>query len=124
MAPRFVLGPIDFTIPMPALALLALCLSLAAFWTPSGAQDINAYLAKEKPIARAGLFANIGGSGDGIGTKVAGAKPGLVIASPMKENPDYFYFWLRDGSLVLWIMDCSLLSRSDRLVAGLQTHHR
>jgi glucoamylase len=85
---------------MHHFAFLASCLSVATLWTTAGAQDVGAYLAKEKPIAKAGIFANIGGSGDGIGTKVPGAKPGLAIASPQKENPNYFYFWLRDGSLV------------------------
>ncbi|MHC4615112.1 MAG: glycoside hydrolase family 15 protein [Planctomycetota bacterium] len=27
--------------------------------------------------------------------------PGAVIASPSKAEPDYYYFWLRDGALVL-----------------------
>ncbi|KAF7298019.1 Glucoamylase [Mycena chlorophos] len=42
------------------------------------------------------MLANIGPSG----SKVSGAAPGLVIASPSKNNPDYFYTWTRDSSLV------------------------
>ena len=26
---------------------------------------------------------------------------GIVIASPSKENPDYFYHWIRDGALCM-----------------------
>lgn len=57
---------------------------------------VDAYLASESPIAKAGLLANIGPSG----SKSQGAKTGVVIASPSKENPDYLYTWTRDTSLV------------------------
>jgi len=30
-----------------------------------------------------------------------GAAPGAVVAAPSKKDPDYFYFWVRDGSLTL-----------------------
>jgi glucoamylase len=56
------------------------------------AQTAEEYIATEGPIAKAGLLANIG--------VAAGAKAGVVIASPSKSNPDYFYTWTRDSSLV------------------------
>jgi len=42
------------------------------------------------------VLANIGASG----SKAAGAKAGIVVASPSQTNPDYFYTWTRDSSLV------------------------
>ena len=30
----------------------------------------------------------------------AGTAPGAVVASPSRDNPNYFYHWVRDGSLV------------------------
>lgn len=30
-----------------------------------------------------------------------GARKGAVVASPSRENPDYFYVWVRDGALVM-----------------------
>lgn len=41
------------------------------------------------------MLANIGPNG----TRVPGAGRGLVIASPSKSNPDYFYTWTRDAAL-------------------------
>jgi glucoamylase len=60
------------------------------------AQSADSYVATELPIAKAGLVANIGPNG----SKAAGAKSGLVVASPSKSNPDYFYTWTRDSALV------------------------
>ncbi|KAL8711361.1 MAG: hypothetical protein Q9220_004258 [cf. Caloplaca sp. 1 TL-2023] len=34
-----------------------------------------------------------------MGPKAAGADAGLVVASPSKTNPDYFYSWTRDSAL-------------------------
>lgn len=76
------------------LASLSL-LALLAFCRVS-AQNVDSYISTEKPVAKANLLANIGANG----AKAAGAKPGIVIASPQTVNPDYLFFWLRDGSLV------------------------
>jgi glucoamylase len=47
------------------------------------AQDVDAFITKEAPIAKAGLLANIGPNG----AKDQGAKAGVVIASPSKTDP-------------------------------------
>ncbi|SJL07773.1 related to Glucoamylase [Armillaria ostoyae] len=76
-------------------ALFLYCLSLSAsVWAQSSAVD--AYVASESPIAKAGVLANIGPSG----SKSSGAKTGVVIASPSSTNPDYLFTWTRDSSLV------------------------
>ncbi|KAK0202042.1 glucoamylase [Desarmillaria ectypa] len=76
-------------------ALFIYCLSLfASVWAQSS--TVDAYIASESPIAKAGVLANIGPSG----SKSSGAKPGVVIASPSHSNPDYLFTWTRDSSLV------------------------
>ena len=45
---------------------------------------VDGFIATESPIAVAGVLANIGDDG----SKVAGAAPGAVIASPSKSDPD------------------------------------
>ncbi|KAG7445714.1 glucoamylase [Guyanagaster necrorhizus] len=76
-------------------ALFVYCLGLSAsVWAQSS--TVDAYVASESPIAKAGVLANIGPSG----SKSSGAKAGVVIASPSSTNPDYLYTWTRDSSLV------------------------
>lgn len=58
--------------------------------------NVDAYIASESTIAKAGVLANIGPSG----AKCQGANAGVVIASPSATNPDYVFTWTRDSSLV------------------------
>ncbi|KAG6845598.1 hypothetical protein H0H87_006651 [Tephrocybe sp. NHM501043] len=60
------------------------------------ASVVDQYVANEGPIAKAELLANIGSGG----SRSSGAKPGVVIASPSTEDPNYLYTWIRDASLV------------------------
>jgi glucoamylase len=66
------------------------------FTNPSTKGAVDTYIGTEGPIAKAGLLANIGPNG----SKSSGAKPGIVIASPSTSNPNYYYSWTRDSSLV------------------------
>ncbi|KAH6676308.1 1, 4-alpha-D-glucan glucohydrolase [Halenospora varia] len=59
-------------------------------------RDVNSYVAIERPIALQGALNNIGPNG----SQVAGAGP-YIIASPSKENPDYFFTWARDAALTM-----------------------
>jgi len=79
------------SIPAPSQMLLSLLVGSVAV-SSIYAQSAEDYISTERPIAKAGLLANIG--------SVAGADPGIVIASPSTSNPDYFYTWTRDSSLV------------------------
>jgi glucoamylase len=78
------------------VTLLPLLSALTQFVGLTSGQSITSYISTEQPIAKANLLGNIGASG----SKAQGAKAGIVVASPSQSNPDYFYFWLRDGSLV------------------------
>ncbi|KAK7526243.1 glucoamylase precursor [Phyllosticta citriasiana] len=57
---------------------------------------LEAWIASESAVAYTNILQNIGSDG----TDVAGAASGIVIASPSKSNPDYFYTWTRDAGLV------------------------
>ena len=46
--------------------------------------QLSNFIAKNRPVALQGILDNIGPDG----AKVAGAAPGLVIASPSKVDPD------------------------------------
>ncbi|EAU86122.2 glucoamylase [Coprinopsis cinerea okayama7 len=86
---------------------------------------VDAYLAKQVPISRTGVSANVGPDG----ARSSGAAAGLVIASPSTEDPDYVYTWTRDSALVFkgiterYIRgeDDSLRGRIDDFVAAQAT---
>ncbi|KAI0090809.1 glucoamylase G2 [Irpex rosettiformis] len=77
--------------------------------------SVDSYIASESPIAKAGVLANVGSSG----AKSQGAKPGIVIASPSKSNPDYLYTWTRDSSLVFKALIDQFTSGADTSLRGL-----
>ncbi|KAH9480597.1 Glucoamylase [Psilocybe cubensis] len=82
----------------PEVKMRTAILTAFAFCATVFAQsNVESYIAKEKPIAKAGILANIGPSG----SRAAGASPGVIIASPSKQNPPYFFTWTRDASLVI-----------------------
>ncbi|EGF97051.1 family 15 glycoside hydrolase, partial [Melampsora larici-populina 98AG31] len=67
------------------------------FETPLRNQDpedikLNRWIETQTNISWNALLANIG---------VNGTYPGVVIASPSKHEPDYFYTWTRDSALVM-----------------------
>ncbi|KAI1655789.1 carbohydrate-binding module family 20 protein [Daldinia decipiens] len=57
---------------------------------------VDSFIATEEPIALQKLLGNIGSAG----ASAQGASSGVVIASPSKSDPDYFYTWTRDAALV------------------------
>ncbi|KAF9885466.1 hypothetical protein FE257_012902 [Aspergillus nanangensis] len=59
--------------------------------------DLEAFIQKQTPIAKQGVLNNIGDEG----SLVQGAAAGIVVASPSKDNPDYFYTWTRDSGLTM-----------------------
>ncbi|KAK7048627.1 Glucoamylase [Favolaschia claudopus] len=76
--------------------------------------SVDSYVAKELPIAKAGLLANIGSTG----SKSQGAKAGIVIASPSKVDPDYVFTWVRDSSLVFKVIIDQFTSGEDTTLLG------
>ncbi|KIY65183.1 glycoside hydrolase family 15 protein [Cylindrobasidium torrendii FP15055 ss-10] len=79
-------------------------------------QTIDEYIESERPIAKAGVLANIG-----PGEKSGGAVDGVVVASPSDSDPDYLYTWTRDSSLVFkGLIDEFTLGVDDSLEGQIQ----
>lgn len=60
-------------------------------------RSVDSFVATESPIALSRLLCNIGSDG----CYAQGVASGAVLASPSKNNPDYFYTWTRDSALTL-----------------------
>ncbi|KAK6955353.1 glycoside hydrolase 15 protein [Daldinia eschscholtzii] len=75
---------------------------------------VDNFVATEEPIALEKLLANIGSTG----SRVQGAASGVVVASPSKSDPDYFYTWTRDAALVFQAIIERFINKYD---ASLQT---
>ncbi|KAK8086912.1 Glucoamylase [Apiospora phragmitis] len=58
-------------------------------------RDVDSFFATEVPYALSQVKCNIAS-----GCNAGGVASGLVIASPSKSDPDYFYHWTRDAALV------------------------
>ncbi|KAK4192005.1 family 15 putative glycoside hydrolase [Podospora australis] len=59
--------------------------------------SVDSWIKTQLPLAWKGILCNIGP--DGCNVKGQGVAPGLVIASPSRSDPDYFYTWTRDAAL-------------------------
>lgn len=58
-------------------------------------RSVDSFVATESPIAISRLLCNLGPEG----CYANGVAAGAVIASPSKNNPDYWYTWTRDSAL-------------------------
>jgi glucoamylase len=88
---------------MLSLTLLTTSLLALAGASPTPGSDLlkrqstlSSFITQEQSISLTGVLANIGGENSSL---VTGASPGVVVASPQKVNPDYFYTWTRDSAL-------------------------
>ncbi|GAB1313339.1 glycoside hydrolase 15 protein [Madurella fahalii] len=59
-------------------------------------RSVDSFIETETPIAWRKLLCNIGPNG----CAAQGAAAGVVVASPSKSDPDYWYTWTRDAGLV------------------------
>ncbi|KAH7157095.1 putative glucoamylase GMY1 [Dactylonectria macrodidyma] len=78
-------------------------------------RTVDDWISFETPIALEQLLCNIGSTG----CHASGVSSGIVIASPDKSDPDYFYTWTRDSALVFKYIVERFTNNYD---AGLQTH--
>ncbi len=76
--------------------LLALAAMGAPLFCQAQVLSLEDWLESHRTIAVARLIENA--------TKLEGAQSGLIVASPSKEAPDYFYHWVRDGALAMDVM--------------------
>lgn len=75
-------------------AALGLVFVLAAFSAVVSAAEptLDSWIKTESDVARDRLLANV---------SPAGVAKGAVIASPSKQNPNYYFHWTRDGALTM-----------------------
>lgn len=67
--------------------------------------DLDSFIFNQSPIAFQGILNNIGANG----SLVQGASSGVVVASPTREDPDYFYTWTRDSALTFKFLSDSYI---------------
>ncbi|KAH8427554.1 glycoside hydrolase family 15 protein [Aspergillus melleus] len=80
--------------------------------------DVDSFIEKQTPIAKQGVLDNIGADGE----RVEGAAAGIVVASPSKEDPDYFYTWTRDAGLTMLAVIEQFLAGDDSLESLIQDY--
>ncbi|KAF2179824.1 carbohydrate-binding module family 20 protein [Zopfia rhizophila CBS 207.26] len=82
----------------PITVALAVASAYGAVAEPIHRRDDLAFqIEKQNKISIQGVLDNIGPKG----SKAPGAFPGVIIASPSTENPDYFFTWTRDAGLTM-----------------------
>ncbi|KAL5334967.1 Six-hairpin glycosidase-like protein [Aspergillus crustosus] len=64
--------------------------------TPTSS-DLDSWLTNEAIVARTAILKSIGGNGEWA----EGATPGVLVASPSRADPNYFFTWTRDSGLVI-----------------------
>ncbi|KAJ5961553.1 hypothetical protein N7501_006494 [Penicillium viridicatum] len=75
------------------------------------ARDLHARADLDAAGALKGILKNIGADG----SAVSGASAGIVVASPSKSNPDYFYTWTRDAALTFKVLIDEFIAGDDSL---------
>ncbi|KAJ5431375.1 Six-hairpin glycosidase [Penicillium cf. griseofulvum] len=98
-------------------ALLAPGVLSAALHTRQEA-DLDGFLKSESALALKSILSNIGADG----SAVSGAGAGLVIASPSKSDPDYFYTWTRDAGLTLKVLIDDFIAGEASLESTIQDY--
>ncbi|KAF5020269.1 hypothetical protein F66182_7703 [Fusarium sp. NRRL 66182] len=102
-------------------------LAAASLWqgqvtaSPGKSSSLDRFIAKESEISIKGVLANIGADGK----RAQGASPGVVVASPSRADPDYWYTWTRDSALTYKVLverfihgDKSLQRKIDEYVSA------
>jgi glucoamylase len=60
--------------------------------TPAFSDDFGSWIEREALISQGRMAMNI---------SPYGTARGVVLASPSKQNPNYYYYWVRDGAMVM-----------------------
>ncbi|KAF9883776.1 hypothetical protein FE257_002806 [Aspergillus nanangensis] len=106
--------------------ILALLLPVVAFRPAqiplsdaSESDPLDVWLEAEIPYALDGVLNNIGSRG----AKATGVYEGVVIASPSKNDPNYFYTWTRDAALTIkCLVDAFAVSNDPRLQQAIRDY--
>jgi glucoamylase len=107
-----------------ALAVVASVLNVAAAEPiPQRVRQANleTFIEQQSEVSIAGVLANIGPDG----SEASGVPAGIVVASPSRSDPDYWYTWTRDAALTYKALverfiagDSSLGPKLDEYVAA------
>ncbi|XHG01109.1 hypothetical protein AWENTII_004511 [Aspergillus wentii] len=73
---------------------------------------LDSWLEAETSYALDGILNNIGADG----AKAIGGNAGIVIASPSKNSPDYFYTWTRDAALTVKTLVETFIKNEDPIL--------
>lgn len=84
--------------PFPYLSNLAVGRAQQQLQQPLQ-ETLETWLAREERIALEKLLANVAPGGRNVEGK--GVVPGTVVASPSREDPDYWYQWVRDAAITM-----------------------
>ncbi len=77
---------------MRKFLLSALAATLVVFSANATTDDFESWVQTESQISVTRLNANI---------SPAGTRRGVILASPSTQEPNYYYYWVRDGALVM-----------------------
>ncbi|KAJ5178483.1 Six-hairpin glycosidase [Penicillium coprophilum] len=91
---------------------------LSAALHPRQEADLDGFIKSESTLALKSILSNIGADG----SAVSGAGAGIVIASPSKSDPDYFYTWTRDAALTLKVLIDDFLAGETSLESTIQDY--
>ncbi|SCU90938.1 LAMI_0E04148g1_1 [Lachancea mirantina] len=75
--------------------------------------QFDIWLKQQTRVCFEKLLANIGDSNLNDLPTAERVSEGVVLASPSKKNPDYFYHWVRDGSITMNTVVKSLVPAQD-----------
>ncbi|KAK1447816.1 glycosyl hydrolase family 15 [Colletotrichum melonis] len=84
------------------------------------AADLDDFISSQRTIAFNGVLSNIGPDG----ASVAGASAGIVVASPSKADPDYFFTWTRDAALTMKMIVDEFILGHDELQVHIEDYYK
>ncbi|CAO2649242.1 Nn.00g066270.m01.CDS01 [Neocucurbitaria sp. VM-36] len=106
---------------LPAIALLLGTNAVPVADHQKRQASIDDFIASQADVSIKGVLANIGTDG----SKAQGVPAGIVIASPSRSDPDYYYTWTRDAALTYKALverfvsgDTSLRSKIDDYISA------
>ncbi|KAF6802501.1 glucoamylase P (glycosyl hydrolase family 15) [Colletotrichum sojae] len=79
------------------MTLRSVLLYVFSFTTSIAAANLDDFVAQQRTLSLRSALSNVGPNG----SMVEGAGAGIVVASPSKSDPNYFWTWTRDAALTM-----------------------
>ncbi|TEA16161.1 Glucoamylase P [Colletotrichum sidae] len=93
---------------------------LAGLFANIIATDVDDYVTRQRETSLQGVLNNVGPKG----SLVEGAGAGIVVASPSKTAPDYFYTWTRDAALTMKMAVDEFIMGNNKLQVSIEDYYR